>query len=120
MNTQENEITNKILDQEAGIIISTHARQYAALLDYQARIEAHKRGDNRVLRSHVEEAVKILRRKQERRWSKELFIIIGSTFIGAFIPGFINELALNNDLFVVIYTILGFIGIAMVFFGLQS
>jgi hypothetical protein len=71
------------------------------------------------LSSHIEEAKDMVEGEQKQNWSKELIMILGSAFFGAFLQGFITELSTGRTWLIAIYTAIGFIGILMVFWGLR-
>ena len=83
----------------------------------QAKTLAYEEQDDVVLSNHIEEALDIIKREQKQKWVKELVSVLGGALFGAFVQGFITELSTGNTLLIVIYTILGFIGMLLVFFG---
>lgn len=92
---------------------------YAASLLIQSKVIAFQQRADVVLTPHIEEARNVINREGKKSWSKELLILIGAALFGAFIPGFITELSAGHQLLTVIYTILGLLGMFLVFLGLR-
>jgi len=93
--------------------------EFAASLLLQAKMLAFQENVDLVLSNHIEEARQVIKREREKRWSRELLIVLGSTLFGAFIPGFITELSAGHQLLIAIYTGMGFLGLILVFIGLR-
>ncbi|MBN8581882.1 MAG: hypothetical protein J0L96_14530 [Anaerolineae bacterium] len=96
-----------------------HINQFSTSLILQAKIIAYRTKADIVLAQHIDEALDTINSEKKQSWSRELLIILGGTFTGAFIQGFVSELSSGNTLLVAIYTILGFVGMFMVFLGLR-
>jgi hypothetical protein len=96
-----------------------HVNNFATSLLLQAKIIAYRTKADAVLTNHIDEALDVITREKKQTWSRELLIILGSAFVGAFIQGFISELSSGNTLLITTYTVLGFIGMFMVFWGLR-
>jgi hypothetical protein len=96
-----------------------HINQFAVALIMQAKTLAYSKRANRVLATHVEEALEVLNEKGQRAWPRELAIIIGSTLFGVFLQGFTSNLSSGNAFLLAAYTLMGFVGIFMVFWGLR-
>src|SRR5689334_17119280 len=104
------------LHEQAERQIREHVNNFAAALLLQSKVLAFQRKADVVLSVHVDEALKIIQLEQKQTWSKTLMTIVGGGLFGAFIPGFITELSgSRNVLLIVIYTILGFIGMILTF-----
>jgi hypothetical protein len=119
MTTQNDDIANKELHAQAESLARSHVNRFAVSLIMQAKLLAYKRRDDLVLSNHIEEALEVIYKERETRWSRELIIVVGSTLFGAFVPGFITELSTGRTAFIIIYTVLGFLGILLVFIGLR-
>ena len=119
---------NSILSKALQIEIHPKAKQlalecvdsYSTALIVQAKLIAYRDKAGVVIVNHVQEASEIIKAREKQSTVRELLIIIGSAFFGAFIQGFITELSTGNRTLIVIYTILGFLGISMVFFGFRQ
>lgn len=96
-----------------------HVNNFSTALILQAKIIAYRTKADTVLTHHINDALDAINNERKQSWSRELLIILGSAFVGAFIQGFISELSNGNSLLIVIYTILGFTGMFMVFLGLR-
>lgn len=96
-----------------------YIENFATSLILQAKIIAYHGANEMVLTNHIDEALEAISKEKKQSWSHEMFITLGGAFIGAFIQGFISELSNGNRLLIAIYTILGFIGMLMVFWGLH-
>lgn len=93
---------------------------FATSLILQAKIIAFRKKAEIVLSNHVDEAVDAIKSRENRSWLRELLLAVGSALLGAFVPGFITELSTGNQNLLITYTILGFIGLLMIFMGLRQ
>jgi hypothetical protein len=57
---------------------------------------------------------------ESKKWAHNLSIIFGGALFGAFIPGFTGELAAGRTILVIVYTVMGIIGLGMIFWGLRE
>jgi hypothetical protein len=92
---------------------------FAITLIMQAKTLAFSKKADLVLTTHIDEALEMLNTKKRESWYREIAIIIGSAFFGAFIQGFVSELSSGNAFLIASYTVMGFAGIFMVFWGLR-
>lgn len=94
---------------------------YATSILYQAKLLAFRRKDDAVLSSHIEEAQDIVEQQRKQNRARELQIIFGSALIGAFIPGFIDQLSATNPNpgLIVIWVLTGFIGLFLLLWSLR-
>ena len=107
------------LHPEAAKRAKQYVVEFATTLLLQAKLIAFRAKADVVLSNHIDEALDLITRDKRKTWSRELLIILGSAFFGAFIQGFISELSSGKASLVAIYTILGFVGMFMVFLGLK-
>lgn len=119
MANQQIEAVNIELHPQAETLAQAHIRDFATSLLLQAKILAFRRKADIVLSTHIEEAKVIIESEKRQSWTRELIIILGGAFFGAFLQGFITELSSGRMGLVAIYTAIGFIGILMVFWSLR-
>ena len=120
MANSQMEAVEKDLHPEAEKRAKQYVNDFATSLLLQAKIIAFRTKADVVLSNHVDEALDSINRDKKQTWSRELLIILGSAFVGAFIQGFISELSSGNSLLIATYTVLGFVGMFMVFLGLRK
>lgn len=110
------------LHDQAKQMVEEEAARFLTSLMYGAKFLAHSNGNEMVLKEHVRETLRILRRGQDRPWWKEFTTIVGGAFFGAFVPGMINELSSPTikPLNIVIYIGFGFVGVVVSVYGLWS
>jgi hypothetical protein len=113
------EALNKELHPHAEEVARKYVDEFAASLLLQAKMLAFQEKADLVLSNHIDEAREVISRERKKRWSKDLLIVVGSALFGAFIPGFITELSAGHQLLIVVYTIMGFLGMLLVFLGLR-
>lgn len=113
------EALNKELHPHAEEVARQYVDEFAASLLLQAKMLAFQEKADLVLSNHVDEAREVIRRERKKRWSKDLLVVVGSALFGAFIPGFITELSAGHQLLIIVYTIMGFLGMILVFAGLR-
>ncbi len=121
MTNQQIEAINRELHPEAEKRAQAYIRDFATSLLLQAKILAFQRRANVVLSTHVEEAKDLVEGERQQSWLRQLVIILGSAFLGAFLQGFVTELSTEppNPWVIAAYTAMGFIGIMAVFWGLR-
>jgi hypothetical protein len=114
------EAISKDLHPQAGALVRAHVNEFATSLLLQAKMIAYQRRADVVLTTHVDEARNVILSEHTRSRSRELKIAVGGALFGAFIQGFINELSLPSlrPLWIAIYTLAGFVGIFLIFWGL--
>ena len=120
MSKTQDEVINKDIHPQAKSLIRDVVNEFATVLLLQAKTIACQRGADIVLSSHVHEAREAIFSERKQSRSRELKIAIGGALFGAFVQGFINELSLTTSrpIWIAIYTIVGFIGIFLIFWGL--
>lgn len=111
---------SKELHPQAEQLARAYIDEFADSLLLQSKVLAVIQKTEVVLSQQVEEARAIIIREEERAWPREFLIILGSAFFGAFLQGFLTELASGRGTLVAIYTIVGFAGMMMVFLGLRK
>lgn len=84
----------------------------------QSKIVASKSNSPAVLSNHVKQAYSYLTEHAKDSKARDGILILGSTFLGAFLPGFIESVQTNNTTGIVIWVIVGIIGIILTMFGL--
>lgn len=95
------------------------AANYAASLVLQSKILAFQQKANEVQSFHIDQARDIIAGGQKQGWKKEVLLVFGSALVGAFVQGFITELAAGHQLLTAVYVILGFLGMLLIFSGLR-
>jgi hypothetical protein len=113
------EALSKELHPHAEQLAREYVDEFAASLLLQAKILAFQENADLVLSNHVDEARQVISRERKKRWVRELLIVVGSALFGAFIPGFITELSAGHPFLIAVYTIMGFLGMLLVFIGLR-
>lgn len=113
------ETLNKEFHPHADEVAQEYIAEFTALLLRQAKLLAFQENADLVLSNHVADARQIISRERHKRWTRELWIALGSTLFGAFISGFITELSAGHRLLIAVYPMMGLIGTALVFWGLR-
>lgn len=81
----------------------------------EAKLCAVLDGSELVLPKHVHEAAGSVKgERSEIKKRRELRVALGGALLGAFIQGFITELGKGNQVLVVVYTVLGLLGMFLV------
>jgi len=117
MSHRVDEILDRELSQEARAAVRRNARNLALFLIYEARALALRKHNDEVQSSDVQEAWENLTRRRVRSHSQQLASVIGGSLFGAFVKGFSDGFSSENTLLMGVYTILGLIGMMLVFFG---
>jgi hypothetical protein len=107
------------LHPQAEKLAKQYIKDFSISLLLQAKLIAYRAKADIVLRNHIDEAIETINKNKRQSWSHELSIILGGAFLGAFIQGFLAELSSGNAILIAIYTLIGFIGMFMVFWGLR-
>lgn len=107
------------LHPQAQQVARKYINEFAVALIMQAKTLAFSKRAKLVLTVHVEEALDVLNKKGQRAWPRELAIILGSTFFGVFLQGFVSNLSSGNAFLIAAYALMGFVGVFMVFWGLR-
>lgn len=84
----------------------------------QSKIIASKTNSPAVLSNHVKDAYSFLTEHANSSKARDGVLILGSTFLGAFLPGFIEAAQDVNITGIVIWVIVGIVGIILTMFGL--
>jgi hypothetical protein len=113
------EAVNTAMHPHAESLAKQYINEFAVSLILQAKFLAFQRKDDVVMRNHIDESVDIIIKRRRSSWTRELIIVIGGAFFGAFIQGFITEVSNGRTILVTIYVILGLTGMFMVFLGLR-
>jgi len=109
----------KKLNEVAEDVLKRYAKDYAAAILLNARIEAYRENSEEIQLRHIDTAIEKLNKPNKRAWTKDLLITVGGALFGAFIQGFITELSNGKPILITIYVILGLIGMFLVFSGLN-
>ena len=98
--------------------VKDYVRDFAASLLLEAKLIAFRKEAPLVLAKDVDEALDAISSERRRIWFKEASKIIGGALFGAFIPGFVTALPTHDNVSLVIYVALGFVGMFLVFLGI--
>ena len=115
----------KALQKEIHPKAKNYARKltlkFAVALLIQAKVIAYKSGSDIVINSHIDDAFKMVTQKS-RSLTKEMLIVGGSAFLGAFVQGVITEFSSMTADFklVLIYSLLGILGLIMTILGFRN
>jgi len=120
MKSSQVDAIKKDLHPQAASLSREIINKYAISLLLQAKMIAYQQRADLVMSSHVNEAHEILQSEHKKNWSREILMILGSSLLGAFVQGFTTELSAGNTTLIAVYTIMGFIGILMVFWGVRK
>jgi hypothetical protein len=112
-------IIGKELHPQAKKLVKQFINNFTESLIVQAKVLAFRRGAELVLSNDVQEALEIITKERTKNWKKQIVIILGSALLGAFVQGFVTELSGGNTVLMAVYTVLGFIGMFLVFWGLR-
>jgi hypothetical protein len=96
-----------------------YVSDYAVVLLMQAKTLAFAARSNQVTPNHLDAAVRVLKLKQRRSWPKDIAILLGSGLFGAFVQGFITEVAAGEAYLTAAYAGLGFVGLLVALWGLR-
>jgi len=113
------EIAKKKLHPQAAELAKLRITSFALALIYQAKLLAYRRDAEEVLSNDVKEALELMTRQHGVVWQNQLLIVIGGAVIGVFVQGFVNELTSGNATLMGVYTVIGFIGMLLVFWALR-
>ena len=117
--TKPDKLINKLIHKNAEELLKKYINDYSISLIYQSKLEAFNDEADEVQSNHVKKAINIIGNNKNKYWRHEFFKIVGGTLFGLFITGYISSLTPPNPLQIVIYTIIGFIGILLVFIGIS-
>jgi hypothetical protein len=119
MRNVQSEIIYKPLHPQAAALARKLINDQAASLILQAKILAFQRDAELVLSSDVQEAMDAITKERTQTWKRQLIIVLGGAFFGAFVQGFLTALSTGNASMIAVYTVLGFFGMILVFWGLR-
>jgi hypothetical protein len=68
LNKEEELALKTQIHPSAALLVRRHVREFTTVLILQAKILAYKKGDGVVVNSHVENALKIIRKKPRQRF----------------------------------------------------
>jgi hypothetical protein len=117
-NPRNNEIEGKPLHTSAITRIMDSSLIFAITLILQGKIQAHKDKAVIVLSKHVDESLDFVFQQKKKDWWKEGLKIVGGAFLGAFIPGLITSIPAHDTIGIIIYIVLGFVGMLAVNLGI--
>lgn len=119
MANKQTDAISKELHPQAKELTRQYINDFATSLVLQAKVLAFRRSAEVVLSNDVQEALDTITKERTQTWTRELVIVLGGAFFGAFVQGFITELSRGNALLIAVYTVLGFVGMLLVFVGLR-
>ena len=120
MENKPPQVINKELHPQAKEHAQKLITNFATSLIFQAKLLAFRRGAEVVLSKDVDDALNSITQARTQSWKTQLVIAFGGAMFGAFLEGFIDALSPVNVLQIVIYVIMGFIGMFLVFWGLRG
>lgn len=100
-------------------LVQAHSESYRAQLVRLAKILAVQDRANEVQSGHIEAAYLSLRREPPRTYAQETVLIVGGALFGAFVQGFIESVAEGKTLRIVIYVLMGLLGMGLVSWALR-
>jgi len=109
------EIVGKDLHPQAAELAEKFTLEYGTALLLQAKLLAHRRRDDMVLRSHVEDAAQALwLERRQKRW--QIWVaVLGGVLFGTGTRGFMTELqGSRTPLVLGVYVALTIVGLLMV------
>lgn len=83
-----------------------------------SKVIASKSNSPAVLSNHVKDAYSTLSEHANKSKARDSVLILGSTFLGAFLPEFIKAVQDTNIASIVIWVVIGIVGIILTMFGL--
>jgi hypothetical protein len=113
-------IINQNLHPNAEARPQKHTDDFCASLELQAKVLAFEEKSDLVLSVHVDEAREVIYSRNRERWRQEFSKILGGSFLGAFVPGFITSVFAGDKLWITIYTIFGFVGLFLIFWEIKK
>lgn len=108
LNSQAKELSRKL------------TADYGTSLVNLAKILATQQRVDQVQRVHIEQASDVLKKMYQKDRVRDLLLTVGGALLGAFLQGFIEALAENKRLLIVVYVITGFLGMGLVFWALRQ
>lgn len=120
MTNIQDPILTKKLHSNAKDKINEYTDNFVISLLMQAKIFAFQRKADVVLSSHIDEAFNTVVSRRKESWLRQISKIFGGAMFGAFIPGFISALSQGTTFLIIIFTVMGFIGLFLVFLGIKA
>jgi len=117
---KSDKLINMPIHENAKKILQENINNYSVSLIYHAKFESFNDGADEVQSNHAKNAINYLGKNKKKSWVRELLKIMGGTFFGIFIPGFISSMNPINIFLLTIYTVLGFFGMLLVFIGISD
>jgi F0F1-type ATP synthase assembly protein I len=108
LNSQAKELSRKL------------TADYGTSLVNLAKILAAQQRVDQVQRVYIEQASDVLKKTYQKDRARDLLLTVGGALLGAFLQGFIDALAENKKLLIVVYVIAGFLGMGLVFWALRQ
>jgi F0F1-type ATP synthase delta subunit len=108
LNSQAKELSRKL------------TADYGTSLVNLAKILATQQRVDQVQRVYIEQASDVLKKTYQKDRARDLLLTVGGALLGAFLQGFIEALAENKRLLIVVYVIAGFLGMGLVFWALRQ
>ena len=119
MTNDQTDIINKELHTQAEITVKQCIDEFTIALLVQAKIIAHQKNHDIVIRTDVNEALKALQNVQKQPWADRLATIIGSALFGISIKGAIVDISSATPTTYVIYFAFGLIGLSLIFWAIR-
>jgi len=112
---------SKELHSEAKEQIKNYMHNFAISWIIQSKILAFRKNHEIILKNDVQDALNIIKKKSRDK-NKQYYLVFGSAFIGAFLPGISTELSRENlDRYMILfYIFLGFLGLLLMDKGLKE
>ncbi len=121
MTNLQTRVTNIDLHPQADQTARDLIANYAEALLLQSKTLAVLQGVDEVQSIHVRSAQDILFSQGPKRGrAKELVTIFGAALFGAFLQGFVTELAAGRALWIAVYVAMGVLGMLLVFLALRK
>lgn len=118
---QQTNIVNTPITADAQKRVVERVHEFGASLLLEAKLCSTVDRSGLVLPKHIDEALDRLNTKKQTNPRRELRIVFGGAFFGAFVQGFITEVAAQriNPVVVAVYTMLGLVGLFLVLWDLR-
>jgi hypothetical protein len=121
MASQRIDITTLELHESARELATEYIENFTNRLILQAQILAGKNGDNIVINTHVMAALDIIDKYGEtRNHFNDICLALGGSLFGVFISGFISSLSTGDKVLIVIYMLMGFIGMILIMWNIRK
>lgn len=113
-------LVNTPIDFGAQNHATEKVREFGASLLLESKLCANRDRSGIVLAKHIDEAFETIQTGRSRP-KRELLMVLGGAFFGAFVQGFVTELAESplRPLLITVYTVLGFVGMFLILWDLR-